>query len=117
MIKLLEDTLEDIMEIRIAGKINQEDYDIINPTLEKITQEYKHPKAYVEISDVDIPTLQMVWEEFQKTPDFKKLEKCAVIASKEWQETFDKLYGNQTNPKVKYFHIDEKARAKSWLKS
>lgn len=117
MIKLLEEIHEDVLEIRIAGKISQEGYDIINPALKKMSEDYKSPKVYVEISDVDIPTLQMVWEEFQNSPDYNKLEKCAVVGSKEWKETFDMLYGNQINPKVKYFHIDEKAVARNWLNS
>ena len=106
MITILEKTKEGLIGIQVKGKLTKADYDIFNPILEKTIKDYKKPKLYCEILELDMPTFQAIWEDIKIIPKYNKLERCAVVGTKDWYEPMVKFFGKMISPEVRYFNID-----------
>lgn len=117
MIKILDETKGELIAIEIKGKITKQDFNVFNPVLEKTIKNFDNPKIYMEIHEIDIPTFQAMWEDVKNIPTYNKLERLAVIGTKDWHETMAKLFGKLISPEVKYFDYDHKNDARQWLKS
>lgn len=115
MIEILEKTKGNLLAIQVKGKLTKADYDIFNPILEKTIKDYKKPKLYCEIMELDMPTFKAIWEDIKNIPNYNKLEKCAVVGTKDWYEPMVKFFGKLISPEVRYFSIEQKDLANDWL--
>lgn len=116
MIKILEETKGDLIAIEVKGKLTQEDFNVFNPVLEKTIKDFEKPKVYIEIHELDPPSFQAIWADLSNIPNYNKLEKCAVVGTKDWYEPMTKFFGAMLSPEVKYFNYEQKADAMQWLK-
>jgi hypothetical protein len=117
MFEILDFTQKDIIAVRIKGTIGKEDYDKINPLLEKTEKDFDAIKLYVELREIEGVTPKAVIEDvITYFKHRKEISKLAVVGEKQWQ----KIFANMANPFVKaeiqFFDYAQTQDAREWLK-
>jgi hypothetical protein len=115
MIKILEETHEDILVLHVSEHIDDQDIDKVTAVLDNMLKVYDAPNMYAEIYDFDTPSAKTIWKDMKNTPKYNKLGKCAIVAEKTWLELITKLSASVMRPEMKYFSHEQKAEALQWL--
>lgn len=117
MIKILEESKNNLLAVRVRGDIESRDFDILNPILEKTIEEHDHPLAYIELLDLESFTPKAVMEDLKNVPKYNQFEKVAMVGDAKWKEIIIKAAGTLMKSEVKYFNYDQKTEAMAWLKN
>ncbi|AFL81363.1 Protein of unknown function (DUF3478) [Aequorivita sublithincola DSM 14238] len=109
---------EDILGILISGKTTKEDYDQLNPLLEKHKMEHGTIKFYVEIDELQY-TAKAMWEDFKDGLHYwRDIKFVALVTDKGWLEKTMEVFGAIIpGMKVKGFDLNERQEALNWLKT
>lgn len=117
MFDIIEKTEKNVLSAKITGKLTEEDYKQMYPLIEETVDKYGKVKLYVELDGFEgWDNLKAFWEETKMDIRyFNDLEKAAVVGDKKWEALITKA-GDLLNPaKIRYFPIERKEEAKSWL--
>jgi hypothetical protein len=117
MIEELSESRDNILALRISGKIKEDDYDVLNPAMEQLLKRTNHPKMFMEIGKFEGITANAIIEDLKNIPDYNKFEKIAVVGEKDWKETLTNIFDPMLNPEAKYFAPEEKQKAFEWLRN
>lgn len=115
MLEILEETKDDLVAIKVTGKLTKKDYEILNPVMEKTLKDHDKPKMYCEMHELEIPTAKAMWEEMKNLPHYNKFDKCALVSSAGWMSDMAKIADTTMAPDVKAYDITEKVLALQWL--
>ena len=115
----MQELPEDILGIILTGKIKKEDYDRINPLMEKYKQEHGKFKLYIELIDFEWPSAGAMWEDLKAGFNYMgAIKAVAIITDKEWLEDTSENVGKiLPNMKTDGFEPDEKEEAMRWIKT
>lgn len=117
MIKILEESRNNLLAVRVTGEIEAKDYDILKPILGKTIDEHEKAYAYIEILDLESVTPKAVMEDLKSLPTYNKFEKVAIVGDAKWKKIITDTVGKLLKPSTKYFNFDEKADAMEWVKN
>ncbi len=108
---------EEILGVVISGKTTAEDYDRLNPLLEKHKKMHGSIKFFVEIEDVDY-TAKAMWEDLKTGLHYwDDIKYLALVTDKKWLEKIMDVFGAVLpGMEVKGFSLEERQEALSWLK-
>jgi ribosome-binding factor A len=115
MLKILEETHDNILALHVSEHIDDQDIDKVTVLMDKMLQDYESPDMYVEIYNFDTPSAKTIWKDMKNTPKYNKLGKCAIVAEMPWLELVTKLSASVMRPEMKHFNHDQKAEAMQWL--
>lgn len=115
MIKVPDNSRANLLAMHISGQIDGAEIEKMTPLLDKLIDENENPVVYAEVHDLDVPTARAVWKDLKNIPRYNKLDKCAVVADKQWLEFVTKVSGVIMRPQMKYFSFDEKEKALQWI--
>ncbi|MCB0464318.1 MAG: STAS/SEC14 domain-containing protein [Aequorivita sp.] len=109
---------EDILGIVISGKTTKEDYDQLNPLLEKQKMMHGTIKFFVEIDELNY-TAKAMWEDFKMGLHYwNDIKTVAIVTDKEWLEKSIEAFALIIpGMKVKGFELDKRQEALEWLKN
>ncbi len=116
MFKLLDITKEDLIAIKVDGKIVKNDYDKITPLLEKTIRDFGKIKLYIQIDSID-GIEPSAFREDVKTyiKYFHEFKKIAVVGENEWQKIWTNLANPFVSGTIKYFAQEEIVEAINWI--
>jgi hypothetical protein len=117
MIKKLDDTRENLLAVRISGKLEEADYQEIYTKVKPLVEKYDQPRLYFEIDDLEGVTPKAVYERIKDQKYFNKFHKVAIVGDKKWQEMMVDLFSSLMEPEGKFFETDKKSKALNWLRS
>ncbi len=116
MFKILEETRNELIALKIEGQIKREDYDKLDVLLRKTEKENEHVDMYIEIDDIEGITPEAVWADiktyFKNAKDFRKV---AVIGKDGFSEKAAKTANPFVKAEIKYFSEDQKNTAMEWV--
>jgi 3-deoxy-D-manno-octulosonic-acid transferase len=117
MFTIVKELPEDILGIIISGKTTKEDYDRLNPLLEKHVKMHGNIKFFVEIDELNY-TAKALWEDFKAGLHYwRNIKTVAIVTNKDWLEKSIAAFGLIIpGMKVKGFELDERHEALDWLK-
>lgn len=116
MIRILNNTKEDLIALEAEGKIVKEDYENFLPLLDEMVKKHEKIKAYIEVKELDGVTLPALWEEIKgDVKYFDNFNRVAVVGEAKWKETATKAANILPHVEAKYFDISEKQKAKEWI--
>jgi hypothetical protein len=118
MFTLINGIPKDILGIVISGKTTKEDYDQLNPLLEKHKMEHGTIKFFVEIDELNY-TAKAMWADFKTGLHYwRDIKSVAIVTDKEWLEKSIEAFGAIIpGMKTKGFELDERQEALQWLKN
>lgn len=117
MFKILDISKENVIALKVTGKVNAEDYDRIIPLLDHMIQEYGTVRCLADVSTLEGVKPDAFWKDFWfSIKHANKFEKVAVVGGGPLIEGFSKLSAPFTKAKVKTFDEKEIMAATEWIK-
>ncbi len=117
MFTVIKGIPEDILGIVISGKTTEEDYDQLNPLLEKHKMEHGTIKFFVEIDELNY-TAKAMWEDFKTGLHYwHDIKALVIVTDKQWLEkSIEALGAIIPGMTMKGFELNERQKALEWLK-
>lgn len=116
MLKILPQSTDKILAIKVSGKLTHKDYEEFIPLLDAKIHEGEHIHMLADITEFEGMTLHAVIDDFLASVKYwPNFEAVAVVGNKDWEEVLTK-FGNYLSPAhAKYFKAGEMAEAWRWL--
>ncbi|GAA5482963.1 STAS/SEC14 domain-containing protein [Haloferula sargassicola] len=118
MHQILPETRDDVVALRLSGKLDATDYESIIPTLESHIEHHGKIRVFWEMIDCDGWTI----EGFGKDVGFdvrhaNDLSKIAIVGDKKWEKWMSGLMKPFTSAEIRYFPISDRLSALTWIQS
>ena len=117
MIEIDSKSHDNIIGLKVDGKLLKDDYKTVIPQLEQIITEHGAFRCLIEITGLKGSGLGAFWEEVKfDTTHYGHIEKCAVVGDPSWHQWITKL--NKMiflKTKIKEFEPDQIDQAWEWL--
>ncbi|SDR69607.1 SpoIIAA-like [Gillisia sp. Hel1_33_143] len=118
MLQILELTKNNIIATRAEGKLTDMDIEKIHPLIHAILDRKMKVRWYFEMENFTGWNLPGLWEDLKMdTAHANDYEKIAMVGEKKWQDWITQFMKPFTNAEIKYFNMDQKEEAKSWIES
>jgi len=106
---------EDILSMRLSGKLTKEDYECFVPEIERMMKVHDKVRVLVELVDFHVWTAAAAWEDTKfGMRHFSDIERMAIVGEGAWEKGMALLVKPFTKAKVKYFDATQMAAAKTW---
>lgn len=108
---------EFFLSLKAVGRLNHEDYEMVNPLIDSALDGVKEPKVKVLIDGTELEgwTPRAAWDDFRMgLKHNSEFVKIAIYGNRNWQEITAKVGNWFTSGEVQYF--DELSQAVGWLK-
>ena len=116
MIALLPSPKQNVVALKVSGKLTKADYDQITPTLETKIRQFGKLKLYVEVDNLGLPTLHALWEDLKMDiKHYNDFSHVAVVGEPEWLAAITKLVSPLVPAEVRIYNHEDKADAMLWL--
>ncbi|MGB7786151.1 MAG: STAS/SEC14 domain-containing protein [Salinimicrobium sp.] len=101
----------------IADKeLKDEDYERLVPLLKEKVQKYGMIRWYFEMQNFEGWSLSAMWQDLKFDVKYaENIEKVAMVGDKNWEEKLTQLMKPFTSADIKFFPLEEKEQAKSWI--
>ena len=115
-IALIENAEARSLEVKISGKLSAEDYEALEPGVEKLIGDSGKIKILFIMSDFRGWDLGAVWEDIKfATKHCRDIEKVAMVGEKTWEKWMATICKPFTLSSIKYFDAGEEEAASAWL--
>jgi len=115
-IELKENSWENILTMRLSGKLTKEDYERLVPEIERTMKAHDKIRILVELDDFHGWTAAAAWEDTKfGMHHFSDIERIAIVGEAAWEKGMALLVKPFTKAKVKYFDASQMAAAKTWI--
>ena len=117
-IELIENAAAKSLEVKISGKLSADDYEILEPGVEKLIGDSGKIKILFIMHDFHGWDMGAVWEDIKfATKHCRDIEKVAMVGEKTWEKWMAAICKPFTMSSIKYFDASEQAEARRWLAS
>ena len=118
MLQIIELKEKNIVATKASGKLRNEDIEKIHPLIHAILDKGMKVRWYFEMENFTGWDLPGLWEDLKMdTAHATDYEKIAMVGDKKWQNWITQFMKPFTNADIKYFNLDQKEEAKSWIES
>lgn len=115
-IEIEEKSWENILTMRLSGKLTKEDYEQFVPEMERMMKIHNKIRILVELDDFHGWTTAAAWEDTKfGMRHFSDIERMAIVGDTAWEKGMALLVKPFTKAKVKYFDANQMAAAKTWI--
>lgn len=116
MIRILDNTSENLIALEINDGVTKEDYDKINPIIEEKSLRYDKVKLYAELHAISDIGIGAIWEDLKMDiKHFNDFSKIAVVGPQDWKQNLVDIAKQLVPAEVRYFDASEVAEAKAWI--
>lgn len=106
-----------IVEITIAGKITESDFDRIMPQLTADLKKYGKLKVLEEVRRFEGMDPMAYWKDLQQVSIVKDIIHVAIVADAQWLRTLADAMGSVLAADVRGFERSQIEAAREWLRS
>lgn len=118
MFKILNSTTEDVVALKVEGKIQKSDYDELHKHIETKTNDHQKINMYMELENIEGVTpkaaLDDVMTYFKYVTDFGKI---AVVGEEKWGSLIAGTSGEFYSAHIRFFTMKQKEQAKNWIEN
>ncbi|WP_339736769.1 STAS/SEC14 domain-containing protein [uncultured Sunxiuqinia sp.] len=116
MFKLLNLTKDNLIAIKIDGKVRKEDYQMITPLINGRVKDYGKIRMYIEIESIEGVEAAALKEDLKTyIRHFNHMEKIAVVGKSKWQKLWSNLASPFISGEMKYYSEEEITDAVRWI--
>ncbi len=115
-IQITEKNEGKILEARIIGKLDHQDYQHFVPEFEQLVK--KHGKIHVLVEMVDFHGWKgtALWDDIKlDLKHFNHIERLAMVGEKKWEKGMSVVCKPFTTAKIRYFDRADIVEARTWL--
>ena len=115
-IALVENAEAKLLEVQASGKLSAEDYETLEPGVEKLIEGAGKIKILFVMSDFHGWDLGAVWEDIKfATKHCADIEKVAMVGENSWEKWMATICKPFTMSSIKYFEAGQEQEARDWL--
>jgi hypothetical protein len=115
-IELVEDFADQLLTVKVSGKLSSDDYLILEPGVEKLIAQSGKIKILFIMHDFHGWDMGAVWEDIKfATKHCSDIERIAMVGESTWEKWMATICKPFTMSKVKYFDTNEQQQAIDWL--
>jgi hypothetical protein len=87
MFEILEEwTGDDVIALRVSGKLLHDDYESLVPKLEKLIEQHGAVRCLIDVTELDGVELRAVWDELRfDLKHASDVSRCAVVGERAWE--------------------------------
>ena len=117
MFKILETTIDSVIEMQIEGEVLAEDYERLEAAIKEKLEKTDKVNILCRVKELSNITAGAILEDFKLgIKHYKNIGKIAVVSSEDWTEWVTKL--SAILPvETKHFNMEEIGEAWSWVKN
>lgn len=116
MVQILHSEKDNLISVKLTGKISENDVEKIHPIIHRIIEKGKKVDFYFEMEDFEGYTLQGLWEDLKvDSSHITDYGRMAFVGENKWQEWAAKATDFFTSSEVKFFEKKSKEQAKNWI--
>ena len=109
---------ENVVYTVARKKLTREDYNEIIPLLEEAIRKFGKIGWYFEMQDFKGWTPEAAWKDISFDFSNKEhLKKVAMVGDKSWEKGITQIMKPFTTAEIKFFPLEEKSKAKAWIKA
>ena len=117
-VELIENTEAKTLEVKASGKLSAEDYETLEPGVEKLIEGSGKIKILFIMHDFHGWDLGAVWQDIKfATKHCRDIEKVAMVGESAWENWMATICKPFTMSSIKYFDAGEEEAARRWLMS
>jgi len=105
-----------VLSIKVSGKLSQADYAKIIPQVENLLEKHGIIKFYIQLMDFSGFEKGALWEDIKF--DFKhrnQYGKTAIVGENKWEAYATKISGLFFSAELKFFYPEQSDAAWDWL--
>lgn len=115
-IELIKTETGKLVEVRVKGKLEKEDYQIFVPEVERLIEEHGKINMLVHLENFHGWTAGALWEDIKfDLKHFRDMERLAIIGDAKWEKGMALFCRPFTTAKVRFFTPDRMDEAHRWL--
>ncbi|HEX2252645.1 MAG TPA: STAS/SEC14 domain-containing protein [Thermoanaerobaculia bacterium] len=114
---ILEDTADDLLAVRVEGKITRDDYRVLAEQIDTTVERHGSVRLLVEVGRLEGIAPGVFWEDLKITlKHYRHITRMAVVGEARWLERWVGV-GNKLSPGVEVEHFDATRRgdALAWV--
>ena len=117
MIEILDQSMGNLLAMRLSGKLLHQDYQQFVPLLEKLIKEHGSVRCFIEMTEFHGIELRALWDEIKfDVRHARQVERCAVVGDRAWESWMTKLSRPIfSRADIQYFAIAERDKAWEWI--
>lgn len=116
--KIDTDANDNFLAFSLTGKINPQEFTVLDTEFTKFTQEGKPLNLYIELTGFEgYSNISAMWDDFKiGLKHYSDLKKVAIVNQGEWMDFIVKI-GDIFTPGInmEHFDVNDKEKAKVWL--
>jgi hypothetical protein len=117
-IELVTNAESKLLEVKVSGKLAAEDYEILEPGVDKLIDDAGKIKILFVMHDFHGWDVGAVWEDIKfATKHCRDIEKVAMVGENTWEKWMAVICKPFTMSSIKYFDAGEDQAAREWLAS
>jgi hypothetical protein len=116
-IERAENAADNIIELKVSGKLTTEDYEDIITELENRIKKVNRIRLLIELHDFHGWTAGALWEDVKfDFKHFSDIERCAVVGESRWEKGMTFFFKPFTAADVRYFDSNSLEEARRWIR-
>lgn len=119
MLELIDIGAENVLALKMDGKIELDDIERVKTRVGEILENHEKVRVYAEVESFDGISIQALWEDLKLGfGNMSKFSHKAVVSDKKWMANMAKI-ADKVVPSVelKHFTPDERDAAIEWIKA
>lgn len=119
MYEVLDGSEGNVIGVRVTGKLKKEDYERLEPWLEKEVERHGKLRALVLMDDFEgWDSLSAAWEDLKIDVRYNKyVDRVAMVGDATWQKWVTKLSDPLAHAELKYFEKSQLDEAWAWVRA
>lgn len=117
MYRVLSESDNGNVGIKIEGKLTQNDYELLIPYIDRLRQEMGEFRLLCDMTECEGLDSLALWEDLSsQLKQFHEIIRVAVVGDRQWMENGTKVFHPLLMTTLKYFTPDQLDVAWMWVK-
>ena len=115
-LELKETETNNILEVRVSGKLTKPDYEKFVPHTEGLIKEHGKIRILFQMHDFHGWDAGAMWEDTKfDFKHFRDIERLAIVGETRWEKGMATFCKPFTTAKIKYFDVKDVDQARAWI--
>ncbi len=117
-IQLTEKSQGKVLEVKVSGKLEHEDYRHFVPEFERLLEAHGKLRVLFEMADFHGWKAGAVWDDIKfDVRHFSDIERLAMVGDRQWEKSMSVFCRPFTTAKIRYFDVAQANEARTWLEA
>jgi hypothetical protein len=117
-VDLHQDAGGKLLEVKLTGKLTNEDYEHFVPKVESLIKEHGKLRILVQMHDFQGWAGGALWQDIKfDLKNFRHIERLALVGEKSWEHGMAVFCKPFTTATIQYFDRSEVEQAEAWIRA